>query len=67
MRTSLKRKASHAAYSERHCRNCEFVSKETKVCPYLKPCTAAFIRGFTKGYKQKQAEYNESVTGYPVM
>lgn len=50
-RKTIKQIASGFSGREHHCRNCEFVAKEVKLCPYAAICDAAYIRGFIKGRK----------------
>jgi hypothetical protein len=52
---SLNKKATRAAFSERHCRKCEY-GVGHKICPFFGPCTDAFVRGYKKGYSKKTEE-----------
>lgn len=50
MRTTIEQRARQASGRERHCSKCKF---RGNVCPYVEICHEAFVRGYIKGYKDK--------------
>lgn len=54
MRTSIRQRAGQASGRERYCGKCEF--RTVGACAHLEACNAAFIRGYIKGYRDKEPE-----------
>lgn len=52
MGTSIKQIAWGYAMRERACAKCEY-NKNGSLCPFVKKCAEAYVRGFLKGRKYK--------------